>query len=263
MDNLLSSDGHFIHYYSYFLHYMPVFQYNDDNGMCFEKVIKRHTMFLNIIKISLRNLYHSKFFSLINILGLTLGLTCSIIILILIQQELSYDRFHEKKDNIFILQTRMDLGSGSYTTDRCGAAVGPALTEAFPTITSYLRHTLPQEMLFTLYPEDSVSAGPSERKNYLESGIIAVDSNFLSFFSFPVLQGDAASALKDPFSLVMTETSAEKYFGKNNPLNKIIRVNAEHELKITAILEDPPVTSSIQFDFLVSFLSLILTLPVV
>jgi putative ABC transport system permease protein len=210
-------------------------------------------MIYNIIKIALRNLYHSKFFSLINILGLSLGLTCSLLILTVVRQELSFDRFHEQVDHIFAIQSTMDLGTGTYTTDRCGSSVGPALVEAFPVITSCVRHTLPQEMLFTWYPEDTASAATGEWKNFIENTIVLADSNFLEFFSFPLLRGNPESALDDPYSLVMTESSAEKYFGDADPMGKIIRVNANYDLTVTAVLEDPPVTSSIQFDFLIPF----------
>jgi len=210
-------------------------------------------MIFNNIKIALRNLYHSKFFSLINILGLSLGLTCSLLILTVVRQELSFDHFHEDRDHIFVMQTKMELGTGSYTTDRCGAAVGPSLAESFPVISSFVRHSEPSEMLLTWYPEDTIQASNSERKNFIEQGVVAVDSNFLTFFSFPAIMGDITHSLDDPYSIVLTREMAEKYFGDENPLNQFIRINGKYDVQVTAVLEDPPLNSTIRFDFLINF----------
>ncbi|MCK5462437.1 MAG: hypothetical protein KAI95_05450, partial [Bacteroidales bacterium] len=92
-------------------------------------------MFRNIIVIATRVLVRNKIFSLINILGLSIGLSCALLILTVVKQHMTYDRFHENNEHLFCLQQRMDLGTGSYTTDRSGAACGPALVDAFPEFT--------------------------------------------------------------------------------------------------------------------------------
>ena len=91
-------------------------------------------MIRNIIVIASRILVRNKIFSLINILGLSIGLACALLIMTIVKQQMTYDRFHEKSDHIFCLQQKMELGTGSFTTDRSGAAVGPALVETFPII---------------------------------------------------------------------------------------------------------------------------------
>lgn len=210
-------------------------------------------MIRNIIVTALRNLYQGRLYSLINIFGLALGLSCSLWIFLGIRQAMSYDRFHEDKDHIFVLQTTMDLGTGTYRTDRSGGAVGPALTDNFPSISGFTRHSGSMEMVFTKYRGDGDTGNWSDREQFTEKNVVAADSNFLEFFTFPVLLGNPAMALDDPASLVMTNTSAEKYFGDANPVGRTININGDYNVRVTAVVEDPPVNSTIQFDFLIPF----------
>ncbi len=210
-------------------------------------------MIRNIIVIATRVLVRNKIFSLINILGLSIGLSCALLILTVVKQHMTYDRFHENNEHLFCLQQRMDLGTGSYTTDRSGAACGPALVDAFPEFTSYIRFSAPQEMLVSYIPSDSGKNEKPERKLFIEDAVMAVDSNFLSLFTFPTIAGDQVTALMDPYSIVLTRETAEKYFGDDEALNKSLTVNSKYAFIVTAIVEDPPITSSIQFDLLINF----------
>jgi len=210
-------------------------------------------MIRNIIVIASRILFRNKIFSLINILGLSIGLSCSLLILAVVKQQMTFDRFHENHENIFCLQQRMELGTGSYTTDRSAAACGPALVDAFPEFTDFVRFSDPQEMLISYYPIDSGKHELPERKLFVEEAVLAVDSNFFSFFTFPSLAGDLSTALLDPYSVVMTRKVSEKYFGDGEALNKSVTLNNQYAFTVTAVLEDLPVNSSIQFDFLINF----------
>ena len=208
-------------------------------------------MIRNIITIAVRILVRNKIFSLINLLGITIGLSCSLLIFDVVRHELSYDRFHAKRDQLFVLQQQLDLGTGPYRTDRCGAACGPALKDAFPEITDYIRFSDPIELLMIYEQPDS--AGISRRKKFIETSVLPVDSNFLVHFSFPVLRGNAGTALEDQGSMAMTEENARKYFGDDDPIGKVLTVNSRYEFTVTAVVEDPPANSSVKFDFLIPF----------
>jgi putative ABC transport system permease protein len=210
-------------------------------------------MIRNIIVIATRILFRNKIFSLINILGLSIGLSCSLAILAVVKQQMTFDRFHENHENIFCLQQRMELGTGSYTTDRSAEACGPALVEAFPEFTDFVRFSDPQEMLISYYPIDSGKHELPERKLFVEEAVLAVDSNFFSFFTFPSVAGDLSSALLDPYSIVMTRKVAEKYFGDGEAIGRSVTLNGRYAFTVTAVLEDLPVNSSIKFDFLIHF----------
>ena len=210
-------------------------------------------MIRNIIVIATRVLVRNKIFSLINILGLSIGLSCALLILTVVKQQMTYDRFHENSDHLFCLQQRMDLGTGSYTTDRSGAAIGPALVDAFPEFSSYVRFSAPQEMLISYIPPDTGKNEKPERKLFIEDAVLAVDSNFFSLFTFPSIAGDQATALLDPYSIVLTRETAEKYFGDEKALNKSVTVNSKYAFTVTAVVEDLPINSSIQFDLLINF----------
>ena len=210
-------------------------------------------MFRNIIVIATRVLIRNKIFSLINILGLSIGLSCALLILSVVKQQMTYDRFHENNEHLFCLQQKMDLGTGSYTTDRSGAACGPALVDAFPEFSSYVRFSPPHEMLISYFPPDTSKDEKPERKLFIENAVLAVDSNFFSLFTFKSLAGDQATALLDPYSIVLTRETAEKYFGDEEALDRTLTVNSKYAFTVTAVVEDPPITSSIQFDFLINF----------
>ncbi len=210
-------------------------------------------MIRNIIVIATRVLVRNKIFSLINILGLSIGLSCALLILTVVKQHMTYDRFHENNEHLFSLQQRMDLGTGSYTTDRSGAACGPALVDAFPEFSSYVRFSAPQEMLVSYIPSDTSKDKKPERKLFIEDAVLAVDSNFLSLFTFPTIAGDQVTALMDPYSIVLTRETAEKYFGNEEALDRTLTVNSKYAFIVTAIVEDPPITSSIRFDLLINF----------
>jgi putative ABC transport system permease protein len=210
-------------------------------------------MIRNIIVIASRILLRNKIFSLINILGLSIGLACALLILTIVKQQLSFDSFHEKSDHIFCLQQKMELGTGSFTTDRSGAAVGPALVESFPEFSSYVRYSPPQEMLVSYMPPDTGNEEASTRKLFIENAVLAADSNFFTFFSFPSLSGDLSTAMLDPYSVVLTRKTAEKYFGEDEAVNKILTINTRHAFTVTAVLDDLPKNSSIQFDLLINF----------
>ena len=222
-------------------------------------------MIRNIIVIATRILVRNKIFSLINILGLSIGLACALLIMTIVKHQMTYDRFHQQSDHIFCLQQKMELGTGSYTTDRTGGAVGPALVETFPEFSSFVRISPPREMLIsyipsdTIIPSDTGTLDPPGRKIFIENAVLAVDSNFFDLFSFQSVSGNLSTALLDPYAVVLTRETAEKYFGDEEALDKSFTINTEHIFTVKAVVENLPTNSSLQFDLLINFSFLLRT----
>jgi ABC-type antimicrobial peptide transport system permease subunit len=213
-------------------------------------------MFQNIFKIAVRILFRNKIYSAINLLGLTIGIACSLLILILVWDHITYDRFHENAKRIFLVQQTMDLGTGEYTTDRSGGAYAQALKDGFPEVINTTRLSTTGELLLSYYPinkDSSKDGNDADVKKFIEDLVMAADSSFFEIFSFPLLKGDPKSALKEPYSIVLTKEMAEKYFGNDDPMNKIIRINQGFDFKVTGVADKYPDNSTIRFDFLVPF----------
>ncbi len=213
-------------------------------------------MFRNILKTTVRTLFRNKIYSVINLLGLSIGVTCSLLILIWIWKELTFDRFHENLKSIFLVQQTLDLGTGDYTTDRSGGAYAQALKEGFPEVMDAVRVKAAGELLLAYYPhmiDSSVHQSPLDEKKFIEDLVVATDSNFFQIFTFPLIKGDPQSALKDPYSIVLTKKMAEKYFGEEDPMDQIIQINRKYDFKVTGIADEFPENSTINFEFLVPF----------
>jgi putative ABC transport system permease protein len=198
-------------------------------------------MFKNYLKISFRNFGRQKLYSLINIGGLAVGLACTFMILSWVGNELSYDNFHKNKDDIYrvIFDLKKEQSAGI-----CGA-LAPALKQEIPEIKNYAR----------------VWIGGEWQVHYNETNLLEkslyVDPSFLEIFSFPLIQGDKHSALSELHSVVITREMSNKLFGSDNPVGKIIYINNRFDKKepfhVAAVVNNVPVNSHIQFDFLFSF----------
>ena len=183
--------------------------------------------------------------SLINILGLAVGMACFLLILFYVKDESSYDKFHEDYESIYRV-TEVNYSDGGETLlANAFSAIGPALQEDFPEIDDFARIT---------FEELSVANGP-ERK-YQESRFAYADSTFWDVFDFKLLQGDPQKALNNPLSLVITESMAVKYFGSEDPMGKVLRVDDRFNYQVTGVVQDVPKNSHLQFDFLASFITL-------
>jgi len=197
-------------------------------------------LWINYLKVALRNLLRRKAFSAITIFGLALGLACCLIVVLFVHQELSYDRFHAKADRIVRIREDLLQESGIFESVRSQSWLGPALLQDFPEVKG-------QSRLFR--GGGVVSRG--DLRN--DETLFFADASFLTVFTFPLLSGDPASALAEPASAVITRRLAEKYFGKENAVGKILTVNGKFQFKITGLLADIPKESHIKFDFLGSF----------
>jgi ABC-type antimicrobial peptide transport system permease subunit len=197
-------------------------------------------MLKNFLKITFRNIKKHKGFSFINIAGLSIGLTCSILIFLWVQDELSYDRFHENVDNIY----RLVNYRGDYQNRGAGtpAPLAPALKNEIPEVVNFTRFA----------PIFKVVVRHNDNIFY-EEQIVLADPSIFEMFSFPFTQGDASTALSDPNNVVITEEMAHKYFGNVDPIGKTLFIEEGMGAKVTGVINNIPYNSHIQFDFLLSF----------
>ncbi|MCI0696531.1 ABC transporter permease [candidate division KSB1 bacterium] len=205
-------------------------------------------MFSNYFKIAIRQVMRHKAHNAINIAGLGIGLTVSLIISLFIVQELSYDRFHQNGDHIYLLTMTWKMGGTQAHVAAATSAAGPALKETLPQIKEMVRLT-EESLIFN-----------KQGEIFEEGAIFAVDPSFFEVFTFPLIAGNPQDALRDPLSLVITEKTAEKYFGaewkRENILAKTLEGQDKRLYRIRGVAENPPVNSHIQFDALLSMSSL-------
>ena len=199
-------------------------------------------MFRNYLITAIRSLYRQKGFSLINILGLAFGLACALLILLWVQDELSFDRFHEHAERLYRVEEDQYYSGEVYHVNVTPYPSGPVWKDEIPEIEDACRYQWPSGMLFT-YGE----------KAFYEGGCVAVDSTFFDLFNYEFLHGNKATALTEPYTTVLTEETAEKYFGDENPIGKSLSVNNQFEFTVTAVLRSIPKNSINQFDILVPF----------
>jgi len=195
-------------------------------------------MFKNFALITVRNIFKNGFYSFINIAGLAIGITCSILILLWVADETSYDKFHPKADRLYQVWVKafFDGKISSWTS------VPLPTYEAFKTANSNI-----QRMAVTDWGGSHLL---TVNENRLIKNGFWVSEEFLEMFEFPLLKGDASQVLDDPKSIVITSSTAKALFGDEDPINQVIRVDNEHELKVTGVLKDIPTNSSFEFDFL-------------
>ncbi len=201
-------------------------------------------MISNYFKIAWRNLLRNKAISVINIVGLALGLTACMLIALFVQNELSYDGFHEKGDRI--VRVVMEYGNDAERekVKTTGTKVAPAFKRTFPEVEAGVRMYITNRVV------------KSGDKLFKEKNFYYADSSFFDIFSFKLLAGNAKDVLVAPNTVVLSERTAKKYFEQENPIGKIIRIDDAKDYVITGIAADCPKNSQIQFDFLASFTSL-------
>jgi putative ABC transport system permease protein len=198
-------------------------------------------MIQNYVKVARRNLIRNKLYSVISVFGLGLGIACCLLIFLYVQEELSFDRFHTKSDDIYRL-IREEKRSGEETVRSPSVTynIAPELKANFPEIERAVRLTGGEYIV-------------SRDGQSFTQDALHVDPGFLDMFSFPLVRGDLRSALDDPVSAVITPETAAKYFGEDDPLGKTLTINlGETSLDFTVrgVIQKPPPNSSIEFDLL-------------
>lgn len=199
-------------------------------------------MLQNYIKSALRNLWRHKAFSIINIIGLSVALACCMLILLYTMDEVSYDRFNANKDKMYrIVATTTTPEGVSNKEASTGMMPGPSFKSQIPEIENFVR--LAGEH-FNIKHQNEV----------FDQEVLYVDDSFFSIFSFPLVYGDVKTAFKDPHSLVLSEDVAEKYFGKQNPVGKVLDVRMDGAFvpyRVTAVTKKSPQNSSVKIAMLV------------
>jgi len=197
-------------------------------------------MFKNYLKIAIRSILRHKAYSIINISGLAIGMASSILILLWVQNELSYDRWHKHSKQIY----RITSAAEGFKTAVSCSGMPRAFQAAMPQIKNTVRMSSLHSALITIGD-----------KKFNEGRVFYVDSTFLDIFSFPLVKGDVKTALMRPDGIVITEDLATKYFGKDNPLGKVLRKDNHEDVVVTGVLANIPTNSHLQFDMLVPMTS--------
>jgi putative ABC transport system permease protein len=198
-------------------------------------------MFTNYFKVAFRNLLRNKSFSLINISGLAVGMASAVLILLWVENEMSFDRFHEKSDRLYEVYGNVRMDGVLQSQVPTPELLAPTLKRDYPQMDQTCRIGWDQNLLMTY-----------QEKHLKPTGTWA-DGSFLTMFSFPLLKGDSRSALSDPYSLVVTETLAKTLFGSEDPMGKVVRIDNSNNFKITGLLKDLPNNTNFDFEYLMSY----------
>lgn len=198
-------------------------------------------MLKNLFKIAFRNILKDKIYSAINILGLTIGITCSMFLFMYILDELSYDRYHKNAPNIYRIISNIQEPDNAFTWAVAQIPLGDELRNSYPEVENVVRFfNTPR----TLYKNNE--------KQFYETEFYLADSTVFDMFSYKFISGNPETALDQPFSIVFTKSVAVKYFGDEDPLSKSIQNQQGEEFKVTAVIEDVPPNSHFRFDALIS-----------
>jgi putative ABC transport system permease protein len=201
-------------------------------------------MLKNYLKIALRTIRKQKGYSFINITGLAIGISCCILILLWVNEEVSYDRFHKSADHLYRVNGVNQTTGQLFLQWQMPTPLAPALKEDIPEILLSTRFMGPIGEWLVKY----------ENKVFMEPTFGLADPDIFEMFTFPFVQGSAKSALSDPYSLVITQKMAEKYFPSENPIGKILHVEGTFDFTVKAVIKNLPANSHFQFDFLIPYI---------
>ena len=196
-------------------------------------------MIKNYFKTAWRNLVKNKFYSTINIAGLTIGLTVGLLILLWVQDEFSYDRFHENAPNIIKLENMVATGPARQLWTVTTAPIGMMAKQQIPGVKDAVRIT--ENYYYGLYKYNN--------KTFTDEQTIVTDPSFFSVFDFNIIKGNAANPFPDSRSVVLTESTAKKFFGNDDAVGKIIAGDTTN-FKVTGVIKDFPKNSTIQGDMI-------------
>ncbi|KAA9035471.1 FtsX-like permease family protein [Ginsengibacter hankyongi] len=201
-------------------------------------------MIKNYFKIAWRNLVKYKFISFINLFGLTVGLTCCLLITTYILNELSYDRYNKNAENIYRVTRSFNNKDGVVSLNL--STISPPFGYYFPT-------DFPEIQKMTRLLNNGTTPLKYKEKLINEPDVYFADENLFDVFTLKVLEGDPKTALKEPFSVMMSEDVAKKYFGNEDPMNKVLRANNQFDVKVTGVYRAFPTNSHMHPGILVSF----------
>lgn len=198
-------------------------------------------MIKNYLKIAWRNLFKNKGFSITNILGLTIGITCTILIFLWVQDERAYDKFHGNYNKIYQVIAHRNFNNQIFTDRNMVLPLAKSLEDVSPQIKNAVVTTHRQSHVLTY--------GDAK----LKKNGYTVSEHFFDMFSWKFIKGNAATAIPDAYSIVLTASAAKALFGNADPINKVVKIDNDYDAKVTAIVQDPPGNSTFQFDFINMF----------
>lgn len=208
-------------------------------------ILNPMTLISSYLRTTFRNLGRHKWYTAINLLGLTTGLTICLLIFLFVRYELSYDRQHPEKNLYRLTSTIAQTNGQTINTALTGAPWGPVMVEEYPELLDVAR--------FMKYRLDVLLSYPKSNEHFYELGLIWADQSALQFFDLPLVQGDRKSALEQPNSVIISETTAKKYFGDGSALGEVLTYNNEVDLMVTGVMRDMPENVHFKADIIASF----------
>ncbi|HBC78247.1 MAG TPA: hypothetical protein DEO60_00870 [Bacteroidales bacterium] len=199
-------------------------------------------MINNVFRLSLRNILNNKVFAFLNIAGLAIGLTASLLIILWIQDELSYEKYNLNAENIFRVEEDQFYSGERYHVTVTPHPSGPVWKEKIPEIREQTRINRLPKILFR-----------QDNKVFFESSIIAADSGLFRVFTMPLVIGDSETALNSPHSIVLNEKLAAKYFGDTNPIGKTLNLENKYQFTVTGVMKDLPKNSMFTFEAVIPY----------
>ncbi|MEM7368319.1 MAG: ABC transporter permease [Bacteroidota bacterium] len=195
-------------------------------------------MLRSFLTIAIRNLKRQSFYALINIAGLAIGITCCVLIVLFVNDELSYDQYHRKSDRIYRLYTEIKLGEMDGKFSYMPAPMAKTLLQDFPEV----------EMAARMRGTGSYLVKRGNADNIKEEDVILADPEIFEIFDFDVIAGDPVAGLKAPNTLVLNQTLANKYFPDEDPIGQTLTINEQQDFKVVAVIADMPYNSHFRFD---------------
>jgi putative ABC transport system permease protein len=202
-------------------------------------------MLNNLIKHSIRSFKRQRKYVIINVLGLSTGIACSLLIALFVINEASYDKFNTKIERIYRLILNGKMGDQEVFVSNTAAVVGPTMLKEFPEVDDFLRMN-GKEPIAVEY----------NNQTFVEDHLVEADSSFFNFFSIPVLKGDPNNLLNAPWKVVLSESTAKKIFGDENPIEKTIRIGSDSvRYTVTGVMADIPENSHFEANIISSFMT--------
>ncbi len=198
-------------------------------------------MFSNYFKVAWRNLFRNKGFSVTNLLGLSMGMTCSILILLWVQDELNFNKSQKNYKQIYQVMANRDFNNEVFTDPNMVLPLAQSIKNEIPQV---------KNVVVTTYPSP---VNMAYKDLILKKTGLTASDQFFNLFTVEFIAGNAATALSDPSSIVLTQTTAKALFGNEDPINKVIKIDNERDAKVSAVVKDLPSNTTLQFDYIKPF----------
>jgi putative ABC transport system permease protein len=202
-------------------------------------------MLIYYFKSAIRIMTSQRFYSILNVAGLSIGITACILVTLYVKHDLSYDTYHKNAEEIYRIEFSITHDGITNHLAQSQALLGPTLKNEYPEIKKLTR----------IYFSNRSLVKTGDKSNY-EDRIVYADSAFFEIFSYQAVDGDITLFLKKPNSIILTESTAKKYFGKENPMGKTIEIDNQYSFEVTGVIQDVPVKSHFKFDFIATYSSL-------